>query len=176
MNFAQVLKMVTAFLEDEGFDHALIGGLAMAAYGMPRTTIDLDLVVAGEAQDDLIKFLESQGYETLHRSTGYSNHLHEDPELGRVDIVYVRDKTSRELFADVRRAPGPDEVEVPVLRPAHLVAMKVFAMKNDPSRTFRELADIRFLMTISGLKRDEVRGYFEKHGLEHRYAELEKTL
>ena len=89
MDFARVLTLVTAFLESKEFDHALIGGLSMAA---------------------------------------------------------------------------------------HLVAMKVFAMKNDPSRTFRELADIRFLMTIFGLKRDEVRGYFEKHGLAHRYAELEETL
>lgn len=176
MDFGRVLEMVTAFLGGEGFDHALIGGLAMASYGMPRTTIDVDLVVTGEAQDDLVEFLESRGYETLHRSTGYSNHLHSDPELGRVDVVYVRDATSRELFTDVRRAPGPGGVDLPILRPGHLVAMKVFAMKNDPSRTFQEMADIRFLMTLPEMPRDEVRGYFEKHGLGRRYAELEETL
>jgi hypothetical protein len=176
VDFARVLTLVIPFLESKDFDHALIGGLSMAAYGMPRTTVDLDLVVTSEAQDDLVEFLESQGYETLHRSTGYSNHLHNDPELGRVDVVYVRDATGRELFADVRRVAGPGGVDLPVLRPGHLVAMKVFAMKNDPSRTFREMADIRFLMTLPELERDEIRRCFEKHGLGHRYGELEESL
>ena len=39
--------------------------------------------------------------------------------------------------------PGPDERPVPVPRPEHLAAMKVLAIKNDPSRTFQDLADLR---------------------------------
>jgi hypothetical protein len=63
-----------------------------------------------------------------------------------------------------------------VPRPEHLAAMKVFAMKNDPSRTFRELEDIRFLLTLDGVDREMVRGYFEKHGLGHRHDEILTTL
>lgn len=85
----------------------------MAAWGMPRTTLDVDLVVPGEAQDGLVGFLESLGYETLHRSGGYSNHLHPDPDLGRVDVVYVRGETSRELLASRRLLPGPGGPRLP---------------------------------------------------------------
>ncbi|NOZ79986.1 MAG: hypothetical protein GXP48_12575 [Acidobacteria bacterium] len=46
-------------------------------------------------------------------------------------------------------------------------------MKNDPSRSFRELADIQFLMHLPGEDREEIRGYFEKHGLGEQYAEIE---
>jgi hypothetical protein len=176
MNFGAVLGSVAAFLDEHGYRYALIGGVALAAYGLARTTLDLDLVVDAEAQDAFIEFLESQGYETLHRSTGYSNHLHPDPAWGRLDCAYVRGETSRELFTSCRLTRGPGELEVPLPKPEHLAAMKVLAMKNDPGRVFQEMADIRFLLTLPAVDRREVRGYFERHGLEERFDELERTL
>jgi len=50
-------------------------------------------VLDANAQAAMIQFLESLGYETLHRSTGYSNHRHAEREMGSVDLVYVRDET-----------------------------------------------------------------------------------
>jgi hypothetical protein len=50
------------------------------------------------------------------------------------------------------------------------------AMKNDPGRTFQEMADIRFLLQLPQVDRPEVRSYFERHGLGERYDDLEKTL
>jgi hypothetical protein len=72
VDFAAVLASLRAFLEERAWRNALVGGLAMAAYGLPRTTLDLDLVVDGAGQADLVRYLESLGYETLHRSSGYS--------------------------------------------------------------------------------------------------------
>lgn len=172
MDFARVLDAVIGFLDREGSPYALVGGLAMAAYGMPRTTLDLDLVVPAEVQPGLVGFLEGLSYETLHRSSGYSNHHSQDPMLGHVDVVYVRGETSRELFAARRWVSGPGGRSLAVPRPEHLAAMKVFAMKNDPSRTFRELEDVRFLLTVDGVDREMVRGYFEKHGLGRRHDEI----
>ncbi len=71
---------------------------------------------------------------------------------------------------------GPDGLKVPVPRPEHLAAMKVLAMKNDPGRTFQELADIRNLMRQPDFDRDELRRSFDKHGLLGRFRELEETL
>lgn len=155
---------------------ALVGGLAMAAYGLPRTTLDLDLVVDGACQEELVRHMASLGYETLHRSAGYSNHAHPEPRMGSVDFVYVRGETAEKLFRDVRRVPGPGGESVPIPSPEHLAAMKVLAMKNDPSRTFQELGDIRHLITAAGAERDVVREHFVRHGLEERYRELEASL
>jgi hypothetical protein len=145
-------------------------------YGLPRTTLDLDLVVDSAAQEDLIRFLESLGYQTLHRSSGYSNHSHPDLSRGKLDFIYVRGETSDTLFAGCRRARGPGDLEVPVPRPEHLAALKVLAMKNDPARTFQEMADIRFLLSLPGVDRKEIRAQFERHGLEGRFDDLEKSL
>jgi hypothetical protein len=166
VDFERVLRTLTSFFEETNTEWGVIGGLAMAAYGASRTTLDVDIVAHGETQDRLVEFLESWGFETLHRSTGYSNHIHQDPDLGRVDVVYVRGDTSRELFHGMRNHPGPGGMEIPVPRPEHLAAMKAYSIKNDPQRTLRELADIRMLLDAPGVDRAEVNSYFERYGLE----------
>ena len=176
MDFERVLGTVIEYLEGQRIPYALIGGLSMAAYGMARSTIDVDIVVPAECQEGLLEFLEGLGYEALHVSSGYSNHLHFDASLGRVDFVYVRGETSRELFESRRWVPGPAGRNVAVLRPELLAAMKIFAMKNDPSRAFRELADIQYLMTQPGVDLSEIEDQFEKHGLGERFEELKATL
>jgi hypothetical protein len=154
----------------------VVGALALAAYGLPRTTLDLDLVVDGAAQEKVVTLLESLGFETLHRSSGYSNHAHSDPDWGSLDCVYVRGETSRKIFAACRQVEGPGGISMLVPKPEHLAAMKVLAMKNDPGRTFQEMADVRFLLTLPAVDRREVRSYFERHALGDRFDEIERTL
>lgn len=172
MDFQEVLRDVEGFFVRGGFRRAIVGALALHTYGFQRATADLDFVIDGAARDSLVPFLEARGYETLHASAGYSNHVHADPAKGRVDAIYVDQETADRLFAGCRAARiGSIDVLVP--RPEHLAAMKVHAMKNDPSRTFLELADIQFLLGLPDVDRDEIRGYFERAGLEERFHELE---
>ena len=62
------------------------------------------------------------------------------------------------------------------LRAEHLAAMKIQAMKNDPQRTFQEMADILFLLRLPDIDRNEIRGYFEKKGMIDKYDEICKLL
>lgn len=175
MDFIRVLKQLGEFLEERKQPYAVIGGVGLAGYGMARATVDLDLVLDASAQAEMIHFLESLGYETLYRSTGYSNHRHAEVEQGSVDLVYVRDDTSRRVFGATRILEGPGGLRVPFPSPEHLIAMKVVAMKNDPSRSYQDLADIRFLLALPEVDREEVRRQFEKHGLLERFLELEAS-
>jgi hypothetical protein len=175
LDFIRVLELVTRYLEEKDYLYAVIGGVGLAAYGMPRTTFDLDFVVESRAQEDIVWFLESKGYETLHRSSGYSNHEHPDHDFGGIDFVYIKGETVRRLFESVRSVQGPSGYPMPVPHPEHLIAMKILAMKNDPTRVFREMEDIRYLMGLEAVDRDRVKPYFEKHGLMGRFHELEET-
>ena len=96
VDFASELNTVRAFLAGGRFRVAVIGGVALGAYGNPRMTLDLDVATDAAAQDALITFMESQGFITLHRSPGYSNHRH--ASRGRVDFMYVRGHTADRLF------------------------------------------------------------------------------
>jgi Uncharacterised nucleotidyltransferase len=176
VDFAREIANLEPVLAEAGFRVAVIGGVALAGYGHPRMTLDLDLVTDAAAQDLVVAFLEGQGFATLHRSSGYSNHLHTDRRRGRVDLMYVRGDTARRLFADVRRVPGPGGRDISVPKPEHLIAMKVQAMRDAPDRTWQDLVDIGYLVRLPGVDRGEVRGYFEKHGLSERWHELEQAL
>ena len=172
MNFEAVLKIVSGFLEEREARFAVIGGVALAALGLPRTTVDLDFIVDSSIQDELIGFLESRGYETLHRSSGYSNHRHADPLWGNVDFVYVSGETSQEIFSAGKTRTGPGGQPILVPKPEHLAALKVTAMKNNPAREFQDMADIRFLLTLPGVDRVQIKDYFDRQGMRDRYDEL----
>jgi len=71
VDFARELDVVERFLVTERFRIAVIGGVALTAYGHLRMTLDLDVVTEAAAQDALVAFMESQGFVTLlreHRS------------------------------------------------------------------------------------------------------------
>jgi hypothetical protein len=176
LDFAKVLDTLVGFFEREKVSFALAGAFALHAYGLSRATVDLDFIVETSARERLVPFLESLGYETLHASAGYSNHLHPDSHFGRVDFIYVAGETARRVFAEPGASLRFGKHELSVPRAEHLVAMKVHAMKNDPARSLQEMADIRFLLGLPGIDTAAVAGYFEKAGLLEKYDEIKRSL
>jgi hypothetical protein len=173
LDFASELNIVRDFLAGGRFRVAVIGGVALGAYGNPRMTLDLDLATDAGAQDALVAFMESQGFVTLHRSPGYSNHRH--ARRGRIDFMYVRGHTAARLFGSTTELPGPGGNPIPVPKPEHLIAMKVQAMRDAPERGLQDLVDIAYLLQVDGVDREEARGYFVRAGLEERWHELTRT-
>jgi len=164
MNLKTVIETLLRFFAREEIPFALIGAFGLKAYGYVRATRDVDFVVRAKDQERIVQFLETLGYETLYRSKGFSNHLHQLANLGRLDFVYVEGDTAKTIFAGAAPILILEDLSIPVVRPEHLIALKVFAMKNDPERSFREMADIQKLLELPGIDKDEVRRYFEKFG------------
>jgi hypothetical protein len=167
---------VARLLDGHACPHAVVGALGLHAYGHSRATFDLDLVTVQSAQPWLVEALERQGYETLHVSEGYSNHQHPDPDWGGLDVVYVDGETAERLFARLPRTLKLGSREAPVPRAEHLAAMKVQAMRNDPSRLVQDLADVQQLLLLPETDRAEVRRYFEKAGMLDWYERIVATL
>jgi len=174
MNVKTIFRSLTRFFKQSGIDYALVGAFALKAYGYLRATEDVDFLVRGAYQSRILAYLESLGYETIYRSAGYSNHVHPLAKLGRIDLIYVEGETADTILSEARPLFLIDDLSVPVVRAEHLIALKVFAMKNDPERVFREMADLQFLLRLPGLDGEEIRGYFEKYGQMEKYIELTK--
>ncbi len=174
MEFEDVLQTFGRFFERENIRYAVIGGLALQAWGFSRFTRDVDFVIDREKRDRIIVFTESLGYETLHASEGYSNHLHEDPSRGRVDFMYVDAVTAAKLFAETTPKPIVGGLVAPVPKPEHLLAMKAMAMKNAPQRVLIDSPDVQFLLRLPGVDRVAVRDYFAQHGLLDLFDAIEK--
>jgi hypothetical protein len=152
------------------------GALGLHAYGHSRATFDLDVVTVSVARAPLVAALEALGYETLHVSAGYSNHQHPDADWGGVDVIYVDEETASQLFAGCSQTLRIGGREAPVPRAEHLAAMKVQAMRNDPTRLVQDLADVQELMRLPATDRAEVRRYFEKAGMLEWYERLVASL
>jgi hypothetical protein len=175
VNFAKILDEVGRFMDARAIRFGVVGAVGLQAYGLARATSDLDFVVEAGAQQALCAHLESLGYETIHRSAGYSNHVHALPAMGRLDFVYVDPGTAERMFHDARSMELLPGRAFRVPRPEHLAAMKVLAMKNDPGRTFQEMADIQFLLGLPGVDEEAIRTSFVKHGLLERFLEIKRT-
>jgi hypothetical protein len=175
LDFAMVLAELVGFLSQRAIRHGVAGAMALHAHGLTRATTDLDLVVEESGRDALLAHMAALGYEQLHASAGFSNHLHPDRRWGRLDFIYVDAHTADLLFAGARRLEIYPGRSLLVPRPEHLAAMKVQAMKNDPSRSFQDLADIQALLSLPGVDEEEVRRYFEQHGLAARFEELQRA-
>ncbi len=174
MKFKKVFQLLIDFFERERLDYALIGAFALKAYGYIRATQDVDFIVREDDQKDIIKNVESLGFETIYRSNGYSNHVHPLSGLGRIDFVYVKGNTADSIFKESRRLLVFNTLTLPVVKPEHIVALKVFAMKNNPERALREMADINELLSLPGINLKEVQEYFKKYGQMERYNDIIK--
>ncbi len=53
---------ITRAFEQQGIPYAVCGGLAMAAHGFPRSTIDIDLLVPEDHLDNARSCLQQLGY------------------------------------------------------------------------------------------------------------------
>jgi len=174
LNFKTIFKEIVHFLENASISYALIGAFALKAYGYVRATGDVDFIVNATDQEKIIHYLESLGYETLHQSAGFSNHLHPIANLGRIDFVYVSGETSTKIFQDARRIPVFSDLSLPVASPGHLAALKIFALKNNPDRTFQEMADLEFLISLPDVDMETIKTYFEKYDQMDKFNELLK--
>ena len=173
MDVSRVLHLVRPFFESRGEPYALVGGLALLAYGAPRATFDVDLLAPRRTRDDLVAFLEGRDFETLSIQPGFSNHQHSDPALGRVDVIYVSGTTADAVFAGCSRKAITAAVEAPVPRPEHLLAMKAQAFAKDNTR-YSDLADLQFLLSLPDLDPVEARGYFESAGIAEYFERLRR--
>jgi predicted nucleotidyltransferase len=148
---------VIAVLEKARVPVALIGGLALAPYGVVRATQDVDLLTDSNSADALDRELSELGYRCVHRSADAANYLRGDE---RLDLLYASRPVARQLLAAAKPRTTPFGA-LNVISLEGLIAFKLQGLINDPRRT-QDLEDIRALLRANKvtLNRDEVREYF----------------
>lgn len=174
MDLQQILERVTSALRERGIEHALIGGLALAAHGAARATLDVDLLAPGERADEVDAILAAWGYRCLHRSEFVANYASDDPELGRIDFLFARRAHGRAMLGRATTRSSVAGGSIPVVDAADLIGLKVQSSSNDPRRRHADLADIQRLLEVAeDVDLERVREYFR---IFDREKELEALL
>lgn len=150
----RALKRIVAELAQANAHGALIGGLAVSARAEPRTTRDVDMVVAVMGDEDaeqLVFHLQERGYivGTLieQERTGRiaTVRLKRDSERSvYVDLLFASSGIEREIVDAAEELAVLEEVTVRVATRAHLVALKVLA-RDDRNRP-QDWDDLRALL------------------------------
>jgi hypothetical protein len=123
----------------------------------------------------VIAFLESIGFETIHASDSFSNHLH-PIGASRVDMMFVDGPTADSVLSSTVEKLVLNDIPVPVVSAEHLIAMKLFAAHNNPDRLFKELGDIKEILNRSPVTGTEKKKYFIKYDLEKYYDEVTRKI
>lgn len=126
----------------------IVGGHALTAHGVVRQTIDIDCLVAAEDHGALAEVLRQAGYSLAAQSENFARYAAKAPDLPEMDVLLVDSSTFQKLQqSSVRLRRGRHEFQVPGL--VQLIALKLHAMRNEPRREARDLADIAELLRLN---------------------------
>lgn len=176
MNFALVSKFLIEVFMREKIDFALIGGFALQAVGIARTTFDIDMLVLSKNSAKIKEIMLRYGYDLIYESKDVLNFLGKKMELGRVDFLLAHRKYA---LAMLERAEEKEifkgKFKIKVIKIEDLIGLKVQSSSNDPDRMHKDMADIELLIKINYAKLDFIllREYFN---LFNRETELEDII
>jgi len=138
------LLRTTRALDDAGIDYALVGGLAVAVWGAPRATKDIDLLLRSIDLDRAVEVAKDQGFDIVALRIVFRDGMElqrvtraQAGELLTLDFLVVNDNLEPVWASRRRLAVGRGELWV-ISREA-LIAMKALAGRP------QDLADIERL-------------------------------
>lgn len=140
MNLRKTLLTATQALKASQVKHALIGGFALAVYGINRATADIDLLADGEKKKEIISSLVTAGFKLIHESA----EVLQFDGVGRLDIILANRPMSQKMLTAAKEAK---QVPLRVLDAEDIIGLKIQAYKNDPTRKLKDKADIQDLIS-----------------------------
>jgi hypothetical protein len=87
LDLFEELASVLAALDDFSVDYALCGGLAMAVWGVPRATIDIDLLIQPKLLDRALDAVRPLGYVIRARPMDFADGAISIRRVSKVDAA-----------------------------------------------------------------------------------------
>ena len=175
MDFKIVLEKLVSAFDKMDVRYALMGGLALGVWGVPRATVDIDFLIRRDDLGKVDRIMHDLGYECRHRSENVSQYISPLNLFGEVDFLHAFRSASIEMLqrAAEKEVHG-GSLRIKVLRPEDIVGLKLQAIKNNPSREYSDTADIRQLLAVSPENVDWnlIKTYCGLLGLDEMYDEI----
>lgn len=142
----ELLSLVVA-LDDGGVEYALVGGLALAVWGAPRATKDIDLLVRPERLDAAMAIALTQGFDVVAMKMTFRDGMElqrvtraQGGQLLTLDFLLVSAPYEAAWSSRLRVAVGAGGVWV-ISRDA-LIAMKALAARPQDIADIERLRDL----------------------------------
>jgi hypothetical protein len=127
-----VLRTAEDVLRANGVDHVFVGGVTVLAFGMPRTTTDVDVIAAIDTGKipKIVAGFRRAGFvasaQDLHDALVEGSHvtIHDTRSVYRIDLVPARTEAHREALRTKRRVAWRGR-RLPFAAPEHTIVMKL---------------------------------------------------
>ena len=175
MDFNLVFKFLIETFQCEKINFALIGGFALQAAGITRTTRDIDMLILSKDSKKIKDIMIKHGYELIHGNKDVLNFCSKKFELGRVDFLLAHRKyTTAMLERAEEKEIFAGKLKVKVLKIEDQIGLKVQSSSNDPKRLRQDMADIQLLIGNSYPRLDMnlLKEYFGLFGREKELQEI----
>jgi hypothetical protein len=170
------LDTIAAGAAAAGLEFLVAGGHAVIAHGHPRTTFDVDLIVAQEDRGRWVILAQSLGYSFLHEGPTFLQFNPPSPPALPLDLMFVNAQTFAKLLTDaVTRPVGEREGKIVSLR--HLLALKCHAIKHGHAgRIIKDADDVIMLVQANRINMNapDIRDLFLKHGTLEFYEKVHR--
>ena len=125
-----------------GLQFLVIGGQAVIAYGYPRMTADVDLLVREADRQKWDELITTLGYRPHHLQRAFHMYNPIGDDRTGVDLMLVNESTFAKLLDKTTDTKiGGTPVRIPSLR--NLIALKLHALRHgDEYRYSRDFVDV----------------------------------
>ena len=184
MQAADLLRHLVSVLEDLDLPYALAGSIASMAYGEPRATLDIDVVVR-LAPTDLerleARFPSEEFYLDVEAAAeaivegSQFNIIHPSSGL-KIDVFVEADEIEHVQIEDRRRLPALPGFTAAFSPPEELILKKLLYHRDGGSE--KHLRDIKAMMEISGheIDVDRVERGAEALGLQEIWSTVSRPI
>ncbi len=158
MDLRKTLNLAIEALSKNKIDHALIGGFALAHYGVLRATQDIDLIVNGDDVEKIKNAILKAGFKLAFES----NEILQFSGPGYLDLILAKRPLSLEMLS---KAKVSKNLGLKIISAEGIIGLKIQALTNDPNREFKDLADIQSLtQEVQNLDWIQIKNYADLFG------------
>jgi hypothetical protein len=162
-----MLDIIGKHLRDASVPYALIGAAALAVYGIPRFTADIDILSEAARMPEIRGLMKRLGFTCFQETTAFARFDSEMGILGRFDFMLMATPDGLAMIERSAMVNDPVWGRHPVVQPTDYLILKLMAIANNPSRISGDEADIMYLLGV--IRNDLLADGFEP--LDHRRLE-----
>lgn len=124
-------------------DWAVIGGIAVSTWAMPRETHDIDIIVVSNISKNLPSFKKNRPSAIEHKKTGV------EVELLKASVINQKNDLIQKAInnAIIQDVEGK---KVKIVSPKYLIALKLGRAIEESSKGYYDRGDILALLKIYG--------------------------
>jgi hypothetical protein len=175
MNLPEFAGSLYQNFEREDIPLLLAGGWAVCHHGYTRLTLDVDWVCPRSKEVEAVALMDRLHFTKTSDGMASRFKSRRNTTFPYIDLIWVDDVTFEKMAEET---PSDLQKEkVPVINFRALLAMKLYALKDDAAREHKDLLDIRFLLTYGYTKisDEEFKSLCERYAGPDAYAKIKSN-